>query len=295
MSGQHIDTAPSCTDSRDLASLARRLNLDVGSAQGYLRWTDLAVPERIAKQMAQHASLSPGMDCLTQASLFLNRLSDDVMEVVAWLDLFGYSLIDVRPAALKVRHCWTSVEKDGEMRPILYYRSQLPMPVRSRSSLSAAQLGSQLVALWQGLIAAIAQHSGLGRGAQWRLITDALAAAYLEIGKEAGCEERAMTRAADIVTAAGKPLSNRQWCFKRYEVPAQQSPTGEDLAGWFRVRGGCCRLYTLEDNHYCGTCVLLKEEERQHRFSRALRLRASARVMTFDATKASLDSRIELS
>ncbi|MDH4412664.1 MAG: ferric iron reductase [Rhizobium sp.] len=63
------------------------------------------------------------------------------------------------------------------------------------------------------LIEVLFERSGLARTALWRLVADAIAGRWLEVGRQLGCLERAREDAMRVVKQAGSPLNNRQLHF----------------------------------------------------------------------------------
>lgn len=109
------------------------------------------------------------------------------------------------------------------------------------------------------LVEALNAQSGLSKGALWRLVADGISGGFLADGKAAGSQDRSMVEAAEVLV--GHPLQNRQWSFVEVTAPAC-SPQ------WFRLRGGCCRLYLTDGGDYCTTCVLRNREDQVERLKR---------------------------
>ena len=59
-----------------------------------------------------------------------------------------------------------------------------------------------------------------------------------------------------LVGQRGSRLFSRQTGYVRVTAPENPAPGEPYLSEWFRMRGGCCRYYTLDGNDYCSTCVL---------------------------------------
>jgi hypothetical protein len=102
--------------------------------------------------------------------------------------------------------------------------------------------------------------TGLARPALWRLVADAIAGRWLEVGRQLGCLDQAREDAMRVVKHAGSPLNNRQLHFFDLTLhDDKQRPIGS----WtFRARGGCCRYYTVVEGALCSTCVLKKPKTR---------------------------------
>ncbi|MEI2299603.1 (2Fe-2S)-binding protein [Ensifer sp. MJa1] len=113
------------------------------------------------------------------------------------------------------------------------------------------------------VIAALKRRTGLSSGAQWRLASDALAGAFLEIGRAIGDEARGMGAALAIVKRQGSPLYSEELCYE--EIAAVDPASGERLSRQYRMRCGCCLYFRTEGGSFCDTCVLLQPEARRAR------------------------------
>jgi hypothetical protein len=142
-------------------------------------------------------------------------------------------------------------------------------PVSSQADLQDL-LRRQIERLFQPLIERLYQLHRLSKAAQWRLVADALAVAFLNIGRQSGVEEHAREEALALIKHPGSPLFNRQTGFFEITVKDKNSPKNVLTRQHFRSRGGCCRYYTSDAAHYCSTCVLLPKEERDKRLNHYL-------------------------
>ncbi|NBB48505.1 siderophore biosynthesis protein [Rhizobium sp. CRIBSB] len=110
------------------------------------------------------------------------------------------------------------------------------------------------------LIDVLFERSGLARTALWRLVADAIAGRWLEVGRQLGCLEHAREDAMRVVKQAGSPLNNKQLHFFDLTLHDDRD---KPIGSWtFRARGGCCRFYTVVDGALCSTCVLKTPEAR---------------------------------
>lgn len=104
------------------------------------------------------------------------------------------------------------------------------------------------------------RKTGLTRNALWRLVGDAIAGQFLDVGRHFARRDAAKAAAMTILKRPGSPLNNRQLYYFDLTLRDGQQ---HDLVSWtFRARGGCCRFYLLEGSGYCETCVLKKPTER---------------------------------
>ena len=126
------------------------------------------------------------------------------------------------------------------------------------------------------LVETLSDRTGLSRSALWRLVADAIAAAFLDAGRRFDCLEEAQAMAMKILKQPGSPLCNRQLHF--FELTLRDDQQRKLLSWTFRARGGCCRYYTVEAGKLCDTCVLKKREDRNAGLLRTMQrmFRASA-------------------
>jgi ferric iron reductase protein FhuF len=123
-----------------------------------------------------------------------------------------------------------------------------------------------LTELCEHMVDRLHARSGLAKAALWRILGDSLAGAFLANGKELGCADAAQDIALPLLRRRGTPFFSRQTGFTRIALP--EAP---EIHGSFRVRGGCCRYYTLPDGEYCTTCVLRDDKSRTARLTEYLR------------------------
>ncbi|PZU21146.1 MAG: siderophore biosynthesis protein [Shinella sp.] len=110
------------------------------------------------------------------------------------------------------------------------------------------------------LVDGLFKRAGLARPALWRLVADAVAGRWLEVGRLLGQMDQARADAMRVVKQAGSPLYNKQLHF--FDLTLHDDHR-KPLGSWtFRARGGCCRYYTVVEGALCSTCVLKKPETR---------------------------------
>ncbi|WLS05327.1 ferric iron reductase [Shinella oryzae] len=113
---------------------------------------------------------------------------------------------------------------------------------------------------FSALIEVLVKRSGLGRPALWRLVADAVAGRWLEVGRQLNCLGQARQDAMRVVKHTGSPLYNKQLHF--FDLTLHDYNC-KPIGSWtFRARGGCCRYYTVAEGALCSTCVLKKPEIR---------------------------------
>jgi FhuF 2Fe-2S C-terminal domain len=122
------------------------------------------------------------------------------------------------------------------------------------------------------LIEVLFQRSGLAYAALWRLVADAIAGRWLEVGRQLGCLERAREDAMRVVKQTGSPLNNKQLHFFDLTLHDDRD---RPIGSWtFRARGGCCRFYTVANGTLCPTCVLKAPLKRNAELLDAMRKHA---------------------
>lgn len=128
-------------------------------------------------------------------------------------------------------------------------------------------LGRQLEALFGSLIPCLAEATRLAPAAQWRLIADSVAMAFLEVGQALDQRETAQRKALEILKRKPSPLYNKQLNF--VNVAASKGNTTSEKT--FVSRGGCCRYYTAPEGSICPSCVLEPPERQRERLTELLK------------------------
>ncbi|QDG94498.1 hypothetical protein NIBR502774_18330 (plasmid) [Rhizobium sp. NIBRBAC000502774] len=123
------------------------------------------------------------------------------------------------------------------------------------------------------LIEVLFHKTRLARPALWRLVADAVAGRWLEVGRLLGCLDQARGEAMRVVKHVGSPLYNKQLHFFDLTLhDEKRNPIGS----WtFRARGGCCRFYTVVAGALCSTCVLKRPETRDAELLETMRKHVS--------------------
>lgn len=226
-----------------------------------------------AVAMAEEMRHEPGLDAKGCGAYFVNRLGHDIGRTLAALDLMGHDLSPLDPATTGVTSTFATGEDDGEVYHFIETGVTVA-PCPPGSSPEAPEAAAIFEVLFAPVIAGVATASTLGPGALWRLVTDGIAAAYLNLGTEAGEMRRAVDRAEGILKTRGTRLFAKQLNFLELTLPAAENPLCADITRTFRERAGCCRYYTTPRSagSYCGTCIHRKD--RPERFRRAMLHRA---------------------
>lgn len=111
------------------------------------------------------------------------------------------------------------------------------------------------------VIDALQGRTGLSPVAQWRLVADGIAGAFLEVGTALGDEERAMAAALAIINRVGSPLCSDAMRYQRIDAVCDGIP----VERMFRLRSGCCLYYRTEGGDFCDVCVLLDDQTQKSR------------------------------
>ncbi len=130
-----------------------------------------------------------------------------------------------------------------------------------------------LVRVFDPIIAQLRPMTGLSEQAQWRLVADMAASAFLRTAKDLDDADRGMALGRLLVRGERSKLTNKQVDY--IDVTLHDDPPEED---WFLSRGGCCRWYTTQSPvDYCATCVLLKPEQKREKLASYMRERRDER------------------
>ncbi|MEO6012903.1 MAG: (2Fe-2S)-binding protein [Devosia sp.] len=205
--------------------------------------------------LAEQGIADDGMDLRTKAAYMIGGIAWSVCWWMALLDLNGQPSLR-RVAIAQERYWWHGAGTSHE-----YVRYPLAIEIGP-----GPDHRTMLEELFAPLIAATMVTSGLSPGAQWRIVSDNVARAFLDVGKQLGEEPRAMAIASAIL-AEGRLANGRTGFVEVIEG---------DSCEWFVTRGGCCRYYTVTGGEYCTACVLRKPEDQMQRWRAYLASQAPA-------------------
>lgn len=229
------------------------------SASGYLHvcyqpevpttplYERLATPW-LAAQIAAQAKDRPGLDLLGQGAFFIGRLS----YVFGLVWAAGSELAGQAPALANATLDWQP--------------EQVALTVHDTELVSTEQLRAHIIAVMTPIVQAVAKHSRLSPGAQWSLISDSLASAWLMVGEQVGQASQAQASVLSLLHDGKSRLRNRRTGFEHYQAYGGQQLLAQQT---LRTRAGCCRKYT-DDGEYCSTCVHLDSEQRRARVEQTL-------------------------
>lgn len=224
--------------------------------------TAYADPAWVAHQLARQASFSALYDAKTCGALFLASYAPRIAMKVAKLWVGKNMLPDMSLDRVWVREVLRLHFHHG--RPELDRRLEIELDKGASvatSDDSLVRLRSGIESHFHPLIVALCDQTGISHQALWRLVGDAISAAFLEAGRKAGREEAAKADALTLLKQVGSPLHNAQMHYFRLAI-ADPVRTGRTFSRTFRQRGGCCRYYTAFPGQLCSTCVLKDPVER---------------------------------
>ena len=205
---------------------------------------DIAQPhgDALDRWLADTTTLAPGMDARTAAAYLLSIFLWRFGQILGALYLSGAALPVFTANDVAADMTATG---EGRSRDIRFrYRLTGTGPVLSGNQ---AGMTRSIVDVHRPLVDALHDRTRLSKSALWRLVTDGVAEGFLDHGRATGEEQRAQLEALSVL--AEPPLHNPQWRFVQIDV-------GGKRRRWFRLRGGCCRMYLMPATDYCTTCVV---------------------------------------
>lgn len=249
--------------------------------EGWFSATELTAPESRWRDGLLHTESErfPGLDEKGQWAFLVGNLAYYLSLVMAGLYLKGRQVPELAPDTLALRIKlveWQIGDESGRYPQPCFRFLTTKFHTDRMGSLPAGAslikrqplldcLRSRLESFFEPLIQRMSMCCRLSKGAGWRLVADSLAAAFLAVGRELGCESLAKTEALSLIQADGSPLKNRQTGFFDVQLMDPANPGTTLVTQTFRKRGGCCRYYTSEGGDYCSTCVLENPERRDQR------------------------------
>ncbi|MFF2321536.1 (2Fe-2S)-binding protein [Agrobacterium sp. NPDC058088] len=229
-------------------------------------------PAALEEFLDYEGSFDPGVDLKSRAAFLMSDYCYIFFMATVPL-LVGRSVVpDMSPDSVSLQFYTHHGEHDGEAMTVRRARVRLLSPQiftdREAGPFSTVTDHAGLCERFRmgveqhfhPLVEALAKRTGFSKNAQWRLVGDAIAGRFLDVGRRFGCLTEAMATAMTIVKVQGSPLNNRQLGY--FDLTLHDSALKEPFTYTFRARGGCCRYYTVEGAEKCPTCVLKSNEER---------------------------------
>ncbi|WP_022729823.1 (2Fe-2S)-binding protein [Fodinicurvata sediminis] len=216
------------------------------------------VDSPLTELLSWQAERVPGMDLRTQAAFLIANLSYRLSLLVGSLVLRAGIVPCLSSNRIGLALSSTPALQDdpaGRSRLHLHLCTEEAFESPASSEEQTPELLSvQLEDSFEPLVERLAEDTRLARAAQWRLIADSLAMAFLSVGQALGDETRAKTQALAILKRQGSRLNNKQLAFATLTLPDGEN--GNNQVKSFVSRGGCCRYYTAPNGQICPTCVL---------------------------------------
>ena len=260
----HTDGSPFEVVARRLSADRPELGLECGSPdQRFRPLTEVVQGPELERWLANTASLASGTDPRTAAAYLISIFTWRLGETLGGLYLLGASM----PLLTAAQLCVHQEVRGGGTSRYVHFRYRFAETSSGRP-FDRASLARSVVDIHAPLVAVLQQRTGLSARALWRLVTDGLSGGLLSHGKLYGSVELARSEAEAILSDETSPLHNRQWQFTEIEVEGVPPD-------WFRLRGGCCRLYRTDGGDYCTTCVLRPREEQLARLRAFVERRAA--------------------
>jgi len=239
-------------------------------------WTTSAAlfssPSALEEFLDYEGSFDPGVDLKSRAAFLMSDYCYIFFMATVPL-LVGRGVVpDMSPEAVSLQFYTHHGEHDGEPMTVRRAHVRLLSPQiftdRDAGPFSTVTDHAGLCERFRigveqhfhPLVEALAKRTGFSKNAQWRLVGDAIAGRFLDVGRRFGCLTEAIASAMAIVKVQGSPLNNRQLGY--FDLTLHDSALKEPFTYTFRARGGCCRYYTVEGAEKCPTCVLKSHEER---------------------------------
>lgn len=299
MTGRHSDRTKGMEDDavRCIVEIRSRVQLfplllttEAPGSLDDLRWPDLksAGDDHLRQWLAAQGSRTDGPDELlepkTQCSYLVGRLALRLSSVLSSLTLDGRFMIDPKQlddlCLRPWREPWSHVDPSGvrESGVVLHIDSlvtpQIMMDTAQLDEFARIDLCRRVLNIFfEPIIAKLRAITGLSEQAQWRLVADMAAGAFLKTAKDLGDAVKGMALGRLLVRGERSKLTNKQVDY--INVTLHDDHPQED---WFLSRGGCCRWYTTQDPvDYCATCVLLKPEQKREKLADYMRERREER------------------
>ncbi|WP_421404451.1 (2Fe-2S)-binding protein [Agrobacterium fabrum] len=239
-------------------------------------WTTSAAlfssPSALEEFLDYEGSFDPGVDLKSRAAFLMSDYCYIFFMATVPL-LVGRGVVpDVSPEAVSLQFYTHHGEHDGEPMTVRRAHVRLLSPQiftdRDAGPFSTVTDHAGLCERFRigveqhfhPLVEALAKRTGFSKNAQWRLVGDAIAGRFLDVGRRFGCLTEAMASAMAIVKVQVSPLNNRQLGY--FDLTLHDSALKDPFTYTFRARGGCCRYYTVKGAEKCPTCVLKSNEER---------------------------------
>lgn len=225
-----------------LAAERPELGIVAPASPGLETLSEVVSGNRLDTWLAETASIAEGVDPRTAAAYLISIFVWRFDEILAGLYLGGAPMPRMDASHVRLHMVVAGGPGQREIR----FRFAFDHAGDGRA-FDLAAFRAVIEAVHAPMVDALHQRTGLSRNALWRLVGDGVTGGLLAFGKHGGSVHEAMAVAREV--ARHPPLGNRQWDF--VEIAASDAEPQ-----WFRLRGGCCRLYRTVGGSLCTTCVL---------------------------------------
>jgi hypothetical protein len=175
----------------------------------------------------------PGLDRRGQGAYFMGGVSFYFAFALAFAVLRDKPLPNLTPHSF-------GIQRDGNL---LNYR------IAPGSGMSPVRAGALIEEAHAPLIARVREATRLSDAAQWRIIADGIASAFLYAGQHLEREAQGRKLGLEIVRDPTYRFFNGHTDYIEVEGKC------------FLKRGGCCRYYTADAGSFCATCILRPADE----------------------------------
>ncbi|MFP5078126.1 (2Fe-2S)-binding protein [Rhizobium sp. YIM 134829] len=248
-------SAPTESRSRDAvtrtAARARHIGLTLGPiAPPFLRLATAAQdPGLLGPLLALPEAVAPGLPLKARGAHAIAFLSYQLAGILALLAL------DARLGAAPEADAAGLLWAEGDERK-LHLRLARLVPISDM-----AEVGERLAGWAAPFIIAIEGETGLAATAQWKLVADSLALAFLESGRALGMESEGREAGLAILNDVRSLLFSPKTGFVR--IIGQ----GDGRAHYFLERAGCCLAYQAPGGGLCDNCGLHPPATRRQRLA----------------------------
>lgn len=214
----------------------------------------------LGELLAGQEGLPPDADPRTRAAFLLHRYGYYFSIAIAGLYLHAGHCPDLRTDRVGIAFEDGEIGYAGQTYHVHKLLLRLAGAITPVDDVST--LRREIEGHFAPLVACLGEMTRFSSGALWRIVGDAVALAFLEVGKQLGAPDRAKTEALAVLKHPGSPLNNPQFHF--LDV-SSETPDGRRMTRTFCARGGCCRYYRVDGGEMCANCVLEQPDRREER------------------------------
>lgn len=256
-----------------LPSFPSALGLSVipDDVQGVPLREQLTTPQGLAQCFNAVNATYGDADNRAQGTLFIGAYAYEFLLPVlaSWLQGGQLPSLDLDNWQVKYQPTRVTKPNGKELiyhKPHFYLNALIGWEKSTAEEWQAILLGA-LLRHFSPIVDAVAEQSGMREGPLWKVVADSICIAFLMVGKHRECEQAARDAALSIVHQRGTPLYSKRSGFHDVTVYDPNDTQTVLQTHSFRLRGGCCRIFTVDDHSYCSTCCFLKPDEQAKRLA----------------------------